>query len=825
MQTIDNLHLVNYKNIVFKVDNVLIPEPDYDIETVKRISEFKIYTEGTKLITFIISNYSNVNLLIVQGVFEDDILKYKVVFPREISFYANQFISFINKYLLYSFDVLNPPGTDLIDISDRKEDSIINLFDNYNNINIDNLFMESLLEIPININSIIPNIYVVKFVGFPTQSTNPDNITSSSEQSIPMSSTPEFIEEKSLFSDSDKDTLSQDIEPMEIPMIDNIEHESPQNIRKSYNSNNPVVLTSNTKVVSNIGPITGNATEILGKGTYGSVYQTTKGLAVKTYKEKYIKHSTLIETSILIYLNHPNIIDLIAIQLPKVRMVMSIADTNLKQYNITDIYERKLIFYQIFRGVEYCHHMNIWHRDIKPENILLTNINPTFHGIYNIITVKIADFGISVINPRQELTNETTTIYWRAPEVCLNMTDPIPHEFLKEHRFDINRYLKIISGEEKQSDNSHGIMNFFQKYNSPGITSNFVRYTGLIDEWSIGTMLLEKISNKNIFAGTDNLEHLYDIFNVLGFPSKKDWFLGRIFIEYLYRNRPDIFKQLNKVHNKLDKIYYQQKNTHSSEFEILTSTLTWPTKRKSCTEILKMKYFDDVRDFIEKRIPVTNNNESYIDSLIKQQKQISKKSYIEFDKRRQILFIWLYEVAEDFRLNSRTLFYAYLLFDLVSQYKDIQTNQLQGYIASALKISCDLWEDERLIHINKFVTVTNEAYTEDDFHRIKSDILKIIDFRIIFPTCEDFVYHYTSSHNLDKVKYKKIMYYMLLLQLNYDYATLYTSIQLAQIAIRASNIEITLTNIPNIYTEDIKLYLDNFVPPSELKPYHERYFH
>ena len=55
----------------------------------------------------------------------------------------------------------------------------------------------------------------------------------------------------------------------------------------------------------------------------------------------------------------------------------------------------------------YLHSRNIIHRDLKPSNILLTNEN----------RAKIADFGMSVTNFGQELTAETGTYRWMAPEV------------------------------------------------------------------------------------------------------------------------------------------------------------------------------------------------------------------------------------------------------------------------------------------------------------------------------------------------------------------------------------------------------------------------
>jgi len=55
----------------------------------------------------------------------------------------------------------------------------------------------------------------------------------------------------------------------------------------------------------------------------------------------------------------------------------------------------------------YLHSRNVIHRDLKPANILLTEGN----------RAKIADFGMSVANTGQELTAETGTYRWMAPEV------------------------------------------------------------------------------------------------------------------------------------------------------------------------------------------------------------------------------------------------------------------------------------------------------------------------------------------------------------------------------------------------------------------------
>lgn len=70
-------------------------------------------------------------------------------------------------------------------------------------------------------------------------------------------------------------------------------------------------------------------------------------------------------------------------------------------------YEYLPIALDVAKGMAYLHSRNVIHRDLKPSNILLTRDH----------RAKIADFGMSVANTGQELTAETGTYRYMAPEV------------------------------------------------------------------------------------------------------------------------------------------------------------------------------------------------------------------------------------------------------------------------------------------------------------------------------------------------------------------------------------------------------------------------
>ncbi|GKY95355.1 hypothetical protein MPSEU_000497300 [Mayamaea pseudoterrestris] len=118
------------------------------------------------------------------------------------------------------------------------------------------------------------------------------------------------------------------------------------------------------------------------------------------------------EADIAARLYHPNIVDLVGVAADQECFCLAydyceggsvlglLSDS--RRY-----YEYLPIALDIANGCAYLHARNVIHRDLKPSNILLTRDH----------RAKIADFGMSVANFGQELTAETGTYRYMAPEV------------------------------------------------------------------------------------------------------------------------------------------------------------------------------------------------------------------------------------------------------------------------------------------------------------------------------------------------------------------------------------------------------------------------
>lgn len=75
----------------------------------------------------------------------------------------------------------------------------------------------------------------------------------------------------------------------------------------------------------------------------------------------------------------------------------------------------KFIFFQVAKGLAYCHRHLVMHRDIKLENLLLDEEG----------TVKLCDFGVSqhLSSPDDLVKDQCGTPAYMAPEVYANSSE------------------------------------------------------------------------------------------------------------------------------------------------------------------------------------------------------------------------------------------------------------------------------------------------------------------------------------------------------------------------------------------------------------------
>jgi renal tumor antigen len=285
-----------------------------------------------------------------------------------------------------------------------------------------------------------------------------------------------------------------------------------------------------------------------GEGTFSEVLKaqcikTGQYVAIKCMKntfESIDQVNNLREIQALRRLSpHPNIITLLEVLYDqpsgRLALVFELMDMNIYEL----IRERRHylggnkvrgFMYQLCRAMDHMHRNGIFHRDIKPENILI-------HGD----VLKLADFGsCRGIYSKQPFTEYISTRWYRAPE-CL-------------------------------------------------LTDGYYSYK--MDIWGLGCVFFEIMSLYPLFPGTNELDQVGKIHQIMGTPS------------------PELLSNFQKKSSHMDFNFPAQEGTglvpllnHVSAdcVDLLNKLLQYkPDDRLSARQALRHPHFRELRD-AEKR--------------------------------------------------------------------------------------------------------------------------------------------------------------------------------------------------------------------------------
>ncbi|KAJ1965927.1 hypothetical protein GGI12_000448 [Dipsacomyces acuminosporus] len=221
----------------------------------------------------------------------------------------------------------------------------------------------------------------------------------------------------------------------------------------------------------------------IGEGAFSSVIlalniETEEKVAIKKMKKRRWKDAAAqAEINALQKLNHENVIRLFDVFREDYRsyLVFECMDCDLNEL-VNSRKGRKIpdtvildITYQVLNGLDFIHSNDLFHRDIKPENVLIRRrINSTEEGSTIVVEAKIADFGlVHDLDFSRPLTDYISTRWYRAPEVLLTCTN----------------------------------------YSCP------------IDVWAVGTIVAELAMLHPLFPGSNQIDQLRRIFEVIGTPK------------------------------------------------------------------------------------------------------------------------------------------------------------------------------------------------------------------------------------------------------------------------------------------------------------------
>ncbi|KAH3901159.1 GSK family serine/threonine-protein kinase SCDLUD_002642 [Saccharomycodes ludwigii] len=341
----------------------------------------------------------------------------------------------------------------------------------------------------------------------------------------------------------------------------------------SQNGNRPIVITY-------------PATEVVGHGSFGVVFQTwiretNEHVAIKkVLQDKRFKNR---ELEIMKQLRHENIVDLKYYYYEEEENTGSNVESNnlylnlILEYLPQSLYQRirhfvhlrstmphdevQIYMYQLFKALNYMHgHLGICHRDIKPQNLL---VDPST------MTLKLCDFGSAKrLKPNEPNVSYICSRYYRAPELIFGST----------------------------------------------------HYTTQIDIWSSACVMCELILGQPIFPGESGIDQLVEIIKILGTPNKQE--ICSMNPNYMEHKFPTI-KPIPLI-----KIFKREKDM--SCIELINNMLQYdPMERFNALQCLCSSYFDPIRQnknepLIEKLKLLQFNDSTEFDSLTEEQRVVVK---------------------------------------------------------------------------------------------------------------------------------------------------------------------------------------------------------
>ena len=181
----------------------------------------------------------------------------------------------------------------------------------------------------------------------------------------------------------------------------------------------------------------------------------------------------------------------------------------------------------------------------------------------------------------------------------------------------------------------------------------------------------------------------------------------------------------------------------------------------------KNNYFDisKIKDDIQ--IPKEYMNKIYHNLLKEEEKGIVPKpkyNYMEEQKEineqmRSILIDWLIDVHFKFGFTDETLFMTVLIIDRYLSVNQITRMKLQLLGITALLIACK-HEEIDLPKIDDFTYITDNAYVKDEVISMENDILKVLNFELLYPSPIKFYEYLSVNFGFDKKKHLMGKYLM-----------------------------------------------------------------
>jgi cyclin B len=137
------------------------------------------------------------------------------------------------------------------------------------------------------------------------------------------------------------------------------------------------------------------------------------------------------------------------------------------------------------------------------------------------------------------------------------------------------------------------------------------------------------------------------------------------------------------------------------------------------------------------------------------------------NKMRAILIDWIIDLHRHFDLSQEILYMTISIIDTYLSFHCISRKDLQLLGISCLLISCK-FEEKNFPQPIKFVEMTDGAYTKEEMLKMEYDVIKKLNFNIVYPTSNDFYKILSKLFNFNQKQYILGKYFLECILIDYE---------------------------------------------------------
>lgn len=218
-----------------------------------------------------------------------------------------------------------------------------------------------------------------------------------------------------------------------------------------------------------------------------------------------------------------------------------------------------------------------------------------------------------------------------------------------------------------------------------------------------------------------------------------------------------LFKKPKDLSSKLTEKKSQQNETNTSNSTASSNNVSMNSLNSDSTEgLAKPSNFNTHENLI---FCLEYRDEIYKNLMLEEKnaKNVVKSNYFDYQsdinfRMRMILVDWLIDIHNQFKFKLKTLFQTVRLIDLYLSKVNVLRTKFQLLGVACLLLSS---KENEIYYpsLNEFHAIADNSFSIAELKEMEKDIVKVLNFDILIPTCEEFYSILSNMFKLNEEQY------------------------------------------------------------------------